>query len=208
MQASQVRDKRASMHADDGEDEAIFIQHSLKAQRDSLPRKEATVPRAQIHSKAAGVTFIAKRARLKMQSGRRLDDKWDQLDGFLAVVTICVLLMYDFFFTLRLQYNIRNHVFCLVFMILVSSIFCALVCIKRGQDDGVEWVSGYVVEWALSMDNLFAFHILFNALSVPKAHSVRTLTIGVYLNMCCRIIMILGLSALFELSYAVHIIIG
>jgi len=126
----------------------------------------------------------------------------------MVVVMLLVLGLFDLFLNPRVAYNIRNHVVALVFMLFASIAYGVLVWKQRGSEDGVAWFTGYFLEWALSMDNLFVFHVVFRAFSVPNDQSTRALTIGIYGAVCFRLAFIVGLTQLFQLSYAVDIAIG
>jgi tellurite resistance protein TerC len=135
-------------------------------------------------------------------------DEWDTSDTVMVVCMLFALGIFDWFVNPRIAQNSSHHVITLVFMLLASFIFGVFVWRQRGQSDGVAWLTGFVVEWALSMDNLFVFHLVFKAFSVPNDQSTRALGIGIYGAICFRMVFIVGLSELFTLHYAVDIAIG
>ena len=49
----------------------------------------------------------------------------------------------------------------------------------RGDEAGLEFFTGYLVEQSLSVDNLFVFLMLFNYFKVPSQHQDRVLTWGI-----------------------------
>ena len=48
-----------------------------------------------------------------------------------------------------------------------------------GSQKALEFLTGYVIEKSLSVDNVFLFVLIFGALSVPKAYQHRVLFYGV-----------------------------
>jgi len=55
-----------------------------------------------------------------------------------------------------------------------------------GQDVGVEFFSGYIMEYSLSVDNLFIFMLIMASFKVPPMHQHRVLLIGIVLALIMR----------------------
>ena len=66
-----------------------------------------------------------------------------------------------------------------VFWILLSLSFGAGVYYFRGRQDGLEFYAGYLIEWALSVDNIFVFVLVFSYFRVPPAYQHRVLFWGI-----------------------------
>lgn len=75
-----------------------------------------------------------------------------------------------------------------------SSAFCGLVYQIKGVDGAVEFASGYFLEQALSIDNLFVFILLFGYFRIPKEDEPRILNYGIFGAIILRGIFI-GLGA-------------
>ena len=60
-----------------------------------------------------------------------------------------------------------------------SAAFCGLLSYFKGANSAVEFASGYFLEQALSIDNLFVFILLFNYFKVPKKYEARILRYGI-----------------------------
>ncbi len=54
-----------------------------------------------------------------------------------------------------------------------------------------EYLSGFLLEYSLSMDNVFVFIVLFSFFAVPQAAKLRVLTIGILIALGLRLIAIL-----------------
>jgi tellurite resistance protein TerC len=66
-----------------------------------------------------------------------------------------------------------------VFWVALSLGFNLLVYRTMGHQAGLQWLTGYLVEKALSVDNLFVFLLIFNYFKVPGQYQHRILFWGV-----------------------------
>jgi tellurite resistance protein TerC len=57
--------------------------------------------------------------------------------------------------------------------------FALVLCFWQGQQVALEFVTGYVVEVSLSVDNLFVFFVIFQYFAVPEQQQHRVLFWGV-----------------------------
>jgi len=64
--------------------------------------------------------------------------------------------------------------------IVVALIFNAVVWVWLGHQKALEFFTGYLVEKALSADNIFVFAVLFNYFAVPPEYRHRVLFWGVF----------------------------
>jgi len=80
--------------------------------------------------------------------------------------------------------------------ILVSLAFNLLVWRAKGPDDGLDFLTAYLIEYSLSADNIFVFVLIFNFFQVPRAAQHRALVWGVIGALMMRGTMILGGIAL------------
>jgi tellurite resistance protein TerC len=63
--------------------------------------------------------------------------------------------------------------------VALAAAFAALLYFWQGHQAALEFVTGYVLELSLSVDNLFIFLIIFNYFAVPDEHQHRVLFWGV-----------------------------
>jgi tellurite resistance protein TerC len=70
------------------------------------------------------------------------------------------------------------------------------VYLLKGPVKGLEFVTGYVVEWSLSMDNLFVFLVIFAYFAVPEIYRQRVLFWGIMLAVILRGVFIAAGAAL------------
>lgn len=57
--------------------------------------------------------------------------------------------------------------------------FSALVYHWSGAEKAFEFITGYVIEWSLSVDNLFVFLVIFSFFEVPRQHQHKVLFYGI-----------------------------
>jgi tellurite resistance protein TerC len=61
----------------------------------------------------------------------------------------------------------------------LAALFAATVFLTEGSVKGLEFITGYVVEWSLSVDNLFVFIVIFSYFAVPMQYQHRVLFWGI-----------------------------
>jgi len=97
-----------------------------------------------------------------------------------TLVGVLVLFAVDFVITRRPhEVGVREAVGWSAFYIALPLAFGAWLWLRFGGDTGLAYLSGYVVEKSLSVDNLFVFMLLLTGFAVPKALQQRVLLIGV-----------------------------
>jgi len=80
--------------------------------------------------------------------------------------------------------------------IAVALLFGAGIAWHFGRRPGVEYLTGYVIEYALSVDNLFVFILIFKTFGVPPIYQRRVLLWGILGAMILRAAFILVGAAL------------
>jgi len=61
----------------------------------------------------------------------------------------------------------------------LTAVFGGAVFAMQGTTKGLEFVTGYIVEWSLSVDNLFVFLMIFQYFAVPSMYQQRVLFWGI-----------------------------
>merc|ERR1719235_856375 len=64
--------------------------------------------------------------------------------------------------------GLRASMLLLLWWIGVGMLFNVYIWVRHGATDGFMWCSGYLLEWLLSMDNLFVFHLIFRVFKTPE----------------------------------------
>jgi tellurite resistance protein TerC len=116
--------------------------------------------------------------------------------GFTLFVLLALALDLGLFHRHARKVSIREAMGWSAAWILLALIFNAGVYRYLGHRSGLEFLTGYLIELALSVDNLFVFLIIFSYFSVPPHLRHRVLFWGILGAMVMRVAFILAGSAL------------
>jgi tellurite resistance protein TerC len=93
-----------------------------------------------------------------------------------------------------------------VVWVSLASIFAALVFWFQGTVRGLEFITGYVIELSLSVDNLFVFLLIFSYFKVPAKFQHRVLFWGVMGALVMRLTMIfIGAALINRFHWIIYI---
>jgi tellurite resistance protein TerC len=94
--------------------------------------------------------------------------------------------------------TIKQALYQTFFWVGLALSFCIFMWISNGQKPALEYLSAYLMEWSLSIDNIFVFILIFSAFSVKEKHYGRVLLIGILMAIVFRVIFITVGVALVE----------
>ncbi|HMJ17169.1 MAG TPA: TerC family protein [Gemmatimonadaceae bacterium] len=80
--------------------------------------------------------------------------------------------------------------------VALSLCFALAIYRNMGPESGLEFLTGYLIEYALSVDNIFVFVLIFSYFSVPEKYQHRVLFWGIIGALVLRGVMIVAGSAL------------
>lgn len=86
--------------------------------------------------------------------------------------------------------TIRQALYQTFFWVGLALSFFVFMWIEEGQVLAFEYISAYLMEWSLSIDNIFVFILIFSSFSVKQKHIPRVLLIGILMAIVLRIIFI------------------
>ncbi|HET9416221.1 MAG TPA: TerC family protein [Candidatus Limnocylindria bacterium] len=86
--------------------------------------------------------------------------------------------------------------------------FGGWIFLTRGATSGAEYLAGYLIEYSLSMDNVFVFAVLFAYFGIPAQYQHRLLFWGVFGAIVFRAIFIVAGIALLESFHFVVYVFG
>jgi tellurite resistance protein TerC len=115
-----------------------------------------------------------------------------------VIGAVVVLLVVDFLLTRRPhEVSMKEAVGWSAFYVALPLAFGGYIWAAFGSERGIEYLTGYLVEKSLSVDNLFVFMLLLSAFAVPAALQQRVLLYGIVGALVLRAIFIaLGAAAL------------
>jgi tellurite resistance protein TerC len=82
--------------------------------------------------------------------------------------------------------------------IFLSLVFNAIIYFWRGQQQAMEYFTGYLIEKALSVDNIFVFIMIFTYFQIPTKYQHKVLFWGIIGALIMRAIFIFAGIALIE----------
>jgi tellurite resistance protein TerC len=96
-------------------------------------------------------------------------------------LSILALLGLDLFFVNRKNkaVSVQSTLGWVVFWIFVALLFGVWIYNYIGTNAATEYLTAYLIEWTLSVDNLFVFIIVFNYFKVPDEYQHRVLFWGI-----------------------------
>jgi tellurite resistance protein TerC len=98
--------------------------------------------------------------------------------------------------------TVRTAALWSVVWIALAVVFGAGLWLLEGAEAGESYFAGYVMEKALSLDNVFVFTLIFSALAVPREEQPRVLLWGILIALVLRGIFIFaGAEALETYSW-------
>src|SRR5512139_1631196 len=116
--------------------------------------------------------------------------------GFVAFVFAMLALDLGVFHRKAHAVGFREALGWSVAWIILALLFGGLVTWWFGPQLGVEFVTGYLIEKSLSVDNLFVFLVIFSGLGIPLQSQHRVLFWGILSALVLRAIMIFAGAAL------------
>lgn len=88
------------------------------------------------------------------------------------------------------EVSIKMALYQTIFWVSLSLIFFGFLCWTKTYVIGVKYITAYLMEWSLSIDNIFVFILIFSFFKVHKTDMGRALLIGILLAIVFRILFI------------------
>jgi len=102
--------------------------------------------------------------------------------------------------------NIRQALYQTFFWVALAIGFFIFLWIVNGHTLALQYLSGYLMEWSLSIDNIFVFIIIFSAFSVKEKHYGRVLLIGILMAIMFRVLFItIGVALVNKFEWVLYI---
>ena len=99
--------------------------------------------------------------------------------AFAAMVTVLLTLDLTVFHKKAHEPSLRESAFWTLFWAALALAFNGVIWWWLGDKPAIEFLTGYLVEWSLSMDNVFVFAVIFGYFRVPLKYQYRVLFWGI-----------------------------
>jgi len=104
--------------------------------------------------------------------------------------------------------SIRKALWQTLFWVSLSMGFCIFLWIEKSDVVATKYFAAYLMEWSLSVDNIFVFILIFTYFKVEVNDTARALLIGILLAIVLRIIFIAVGIELIERFHAILYLFG
>lgn len=102
--------------------------------------------------------------------------------------------------------SIKQAFYQTLFWVILGLSFFVFVWFEDGQKASLEYLSAYLMEWGLSIDNIFVFILIFAYFNIPSIHINRVLLLGILLAIILRVIFItIGISLVIKFHWILYI---
>lgn len=118
--------------------------------------------------------------------------------SFLALVFLLLALDLGVLHRKSAEIGMRESFVLSAFYIALGTAFGGWVWFQSGPQAGLEYLTGFVVEKSLAMDNIFVIAMIFSYFAIPRAYQHRVLLYGILGVIVMRGIMIAAGAAIVE----------
>jgi tellurite resistance protein TerC len=95
-----------------------------------------------------------------------------------------------------------------IFFLCCAGAFNVYVYYSMGEEAAFIWATGYLLEWMLSVDNLFVFHLVFQLYACPHNQRHKPLFYGIVGAILFRMLFFIVEETLFHSFWWMHIVFG
>jgi tellurite resistance protein TerC len=127
----------------------------------------------------------------------------EQITYLVFGILLIVALVFDLGLLSKSHTHItmRKALWQTIFWVSLALGFFVFLWFREGQITALEYVSAYLMEWSLSIDNIFVFILIFTFFGIGQDYYARVLLIGILMAIVFRVIFItvgVALVARFE----------
>jgi tellurite resistance protein TerC len=126
--------------------------------------------------------------------------------GFIVCILVFLALDLGVFHKRAHVVRFREAMLWTTFWFLLAMLFAWSLVPKLGREHALEFVTGYIIELSLSMDNVFVIALIFSFFQVPAQYQHRVLFWGVLGALVMRGAMIgLGTALIVEFHWVLYV---
>ena len=128
--------------------------------------------------------------------------------GFVIAILFLLALDLGLFHRSAREVKIKEAMFWTALWFSLAMVFAWALVLIRGHQEALEFVTGYIIELSLSMDNVFAIALIFGFFRIPALQQHRVLFWGIVGALLMRGIMIGAGAALIQKFHFVLYLFG
>jgi tellurite resistance protein TerC len=124
----------------------------------------------------------------------------DQLTYLVFGIVLVLALVFDLGLLSKssTEISIKKALYQTLFWVALAMAFFGFMWWSEGSQMALEYLSAYLMEWSLSIDNIFVFILIFTFFKIHSDHYARALLIGILMAIVFRVIFITVGVALVE----------
>jgi tellurite resistance protein TerC len=125
---------------------------------------------------------------------------------FGIVLVLAIILDLGLFSKRSTHVSLKKALWVSIFWIILGLSFGIFIWYELGKDYAIEYVSAYLMEKSLSIDNIFVFILLFNFFYVKEDYYARVLLIGILMAIVFRVLFItVGVGLVNQFGWILYI---
>jgi tellurite resistance protein TerC len=131
----------------------------------------------------------------------------DQITYLVFGVVLIIALIFDLGLLSKKnqKVSIKQALHQTFFWVGLALAFFIFMWIEKGQTLALEYLSAYLMEWSLSIDNIFVFILIFASFGVKEKNYGRVLLIGILMAIVFRVIFITIGVALLKFEWVLYV---
>ncbi|HLH53984.1 MAG TPA: TerC family protein [Verrucomicrobiae bacterium] len=127
--------------------------------------------------------------------------------GFVCAVVILLGLDLGFFHRRAHTVGFRESLLWTAFWVCLAMLFALGLASVRGRKESLQFVTGYLIELSLSMDNVFVIALIFEHFAIPSRYQHRVLYWGILGALIMRGTMIgVGVELVSHLDWILYVL--
>ncbi len=126
--------------------------------------------------------------------------------GFMGLVGLLLAFDLGVLHKGQKEIGVRESLLLSAFYIALGLGFGAFVWLQLGEQAGIEYVTGFIIEKSLAMDNVFVIATIFSFLAIPRQYQHRVLFWGILGVIVLRAVMIgFGAALVTEFAWVLYL---
>ncbi|WP_394213890.1 TerC family protein [Brachybacterium vulturis] len=111
-----------------------------------------------------------------------------------ALAVLVVILLVDLLMVLKRPHlpSLKECAMWIGFYVSLALVFAVVLFFVGGMAPASEFVTGWLLEYSLSIDNLFVFIVIMTKFSVPKKYQQEVLMVGIIIALIARALFIVA----------------
>ena len=127
-----------------------------------------------------------------------------------ALIALTALLLIDLLIVLKRPHepSMKEASGWIIFYVSLALVFAGVLWMVGGMEPASKFVTGWLLEYSLSVDNLFVFIVIMSKFAVPRKYQQEVLMVGIIIALIARAAFILAGAVIVERFAVIFYIFG